>query len=489
MRTGILAALAAFVILAHPATPRADGIVFSPVGVSQQVEVDAQRAVIDVGADALDLIIEPVFRWTGGDGAWVVPFPALPAVSAADGDFLAELDRVTAPKYVDVCMEPSCCCDGWACDVATPGGGEAVGVDSDVTVWESGTVGDLEYVLIGAQEGDDIVQWLADNDFAVPAALGDALAAMETSGTVFFVSRVAANADPAKSLAPVRFSFPAMVQPFYPVRLTLAGLDAEAHLDVLLWLVSPAETAFLPGALDVEPATEVHYSSCDYGGYDSPENYRETIDAWFDERQEAGGGFIQEYAGVLADEAWVRGGTQWVSEYGYVPLDFEAFEVSTTGLAGVIDGDRAVVRVRGRMFPVADPQDVSFQAHDTATIAATTFYCREVGYCHTCPPCPEPDPEVSMPEGSDPGGPATPDAADEAVTATDPGTSDPAGPDATAPGTDPTGPAYAGGGDCAAGRRPAGDPKPFVVLAALLLATLRRRRGSTPGPTSRPAPS
>jgi hypothetical protein len=227
---------AAAVLLAIPVLALADGLFFQATGASHDVGVLAQRAALWQRDDALDLTIEPRFTWEG-DGAWVVPLPALPEVALGDAVFLSELDRLTAPLTLKFCTKPSC----QGC-MALPaaGDGRATGADTSVQMWMSGTVGTLDYVVLSASEGQDAAEWLVSRGFGLPPTAAEALASLAAEGTYFFAAKLGAQADPAASLAPVRFRFAPSVAPFYPLRLTGSGI-ADGKLDVLLWLVSRSD--------------------------------------------------------------------------------------------------------------------------------------------------------------------------------------------------------------------------------------------------------
>jgi Uncharacterized protein conserved in bacteria (DUF2330) len=237
--------------LALPVTALADGAVvtYRPLaGVEQQVEVGAQRAVVWATDSALELWIEPIHEWTSEEGVWIVPLPALPEVLVGDPAIFNDLDALTAPSFLDVCNMPDCDCE---CGIffcfqmgsseSSSGGDDEAGLDGDaeslVHVWKSGAVGELAYHVVSSATGEGLGDWLEDKGYALPPALADAVRGHETEGVFFFVAEVSAPIVPGQSLTPVRFRLPPATEPFYPVRLTGASMQAGARLPVLLWVI------------------------------------------------------------------------------------------------------------------------------------------------------------------------------------------------------------------------------------------------------------
>lgn len=365
-----------------------DGMMFLPSGSMETAEVDAQRAVLWRTADSTMLTIEPIFRWTQGEGAWVVPFPALPTVSVGDSSFLSELDEVTVPLFVGICYEPHCCCSG-PCDVGAPGqGGDPQSVEGDVTVWESGTVGVLDYVILSADEGEGLMAWLDTNGFTLPPSMEDLVSGMDIAGTFFFVARVQPDVQPGRSLAPVTFGFAPDIEPFYPVRLTLAGLPADGHLDVILWVIShSAEVSFLPADLPWSTATEVYPSSCEdwWWPHDDVYSYHAALESWFE--SSPSGGFVVEYAGLLANEPWVKGGYLPIGEYGWSSLGFPKHVAESAGMETLLQLGVKVTRLRGRLF--SSDEDTDMHLEPVPLVQETAVYCYDDGPCYSCPPCPD----------------------------------------------------------------------------------------------------
>jgi hypothetical protein len=241
-----------------PGPVRADGMAFRVVGGSADVQATAQRAVLWHRGGTWELQIQPVFAREAGAAAWVVPFPVRPTVSAGDADFFDDLELATTPVFLRVCLEGQSssllgCEDAGGLDRA-----EVLGGDALLRVWERGQVGALEYVILSARDGEDLVAWLSSEGFEVPAAAAGILGELDLEDTFFFAARLDPAIDPALPLAPVRFALPGLDPPSYPLRLTAAAVPAGQSLDLTLWVIFPGGEGWVPDGREVlQPSEEL----------------------------------------------------------------------------------------------------------------------------------------------------------------------------------------------------------------------------------------
>lgn len=241
----VLAALLA----ASPGDARADGMSFPRVTASDlAVRATAQRAVVWQRNGVWEVHIQPVFDREQGGAAWVVPWPVQPTIHPGNADFFDQLELLTSPIFLQTCTEDS---GGGGCgSVGYDNGGskQSVQPESSVKVWEHGTVGQLDYVVLSAGDGDDLVAWLQSNDYEVSTDAADAITEFETEDQFFFVATLSEDADPSLPHVPVRFVLPELVDGYYPLRLTGLGVPAGKALDLTLWVIAPGSynSGYLP---------------------------------------------------------------------------------------------------------------------------------------------------------------------------------------------------------------------------------------------------
>ncbi len=198
------------VMTAVPGDVRGDGMPFPKIGASNlEVRATAQRAVIWLRDGTWEVHIQPVFDREAGGAAWVVPWPVQPTIHESNADLFDHLELLTSPAFIEFCTPQDE--GGGACgaaDMGSNGGGETKSSEGSVIIWERGTVGQLDYVVLSAGDGDDLVGWLETNDYVVSAEAADAIVEFETEDQFFFVATLSQDADPALPHTPVRFVLP-----------------------------------------------------------------------------------------------------------------------------------------------------------------------------------------------------------------------------------------------------------------------------------------
>jgi hypothetical protein len=430
-----LSLLAAFSVASNAA---ADGMVFRTTAATGEPLATTQRALLWQRDGVWEVHIQPRFDRETGAAAWVVPFPVRPTISEGSAALLDQLERLTAPLFVEQCHVP-CCSD--VCDGGTETDLRAG--ETDVTVWETGTVGSLDYAILSAGAGDSLAAWLDTEGYVLPAGAVDLLAAFDTEGAFFFASRLAAGADPDLPVAPVRFVLPGLTAPTYPLRLTALGVPAGETLDLTVWVVFPLGTegqGFMPSS---HP-----YGTLNGSSVTDAASFHTALDAFFAGHDP--GAFAYLFGQQLSGSPVRRVCNDFHSCENYVdpePPEWtaEILEMATS---------RAMLqRYHGRLSATAMATDFALEEREELYVleeddAFTTF----TGYCFTCP----------VDEGE-----AGTDASTDTATDT--------GADAGADGPDLEPEAGGGGCTCAVGSRPT---RPFGLLFLLPALLLLRRRGS-----------
>jgi hypothetical protein len=242
MRRRFLALVLAFAL--HPTAAQADGAMWlEEKNIQGSVKASAQRAVLWLRDGTWEIHIQPVFPRDPGRAAWVVPFPVRPEISLSSLAFFDELEILTSPIFFNLCYRQCC---GRDCDGGATGGGEITGLSAGVRVWERGTVGQLDYLVLSSRDGDSLPGWLQQNGFRVPEEAAPVLEALAEEGQFFFVARLSEAAEASKPLDPVRFVLPGVDNPAYPMRLTRLLVPEGDALDLTLWVVTPADRTFGP---------------------------------------------------------------------------------------------------------------------------------------------------------------------------------------------------------------------------------------------------
>lgn len=250
MRTTALGIACSMALCALPGPARADGMMVTQATSTQTVvRAFAQRALLWQRSGTWELYLQALFEREEGQVAWIVPFPVRPTVHEASADLLDQLDLLTAPIFQTRCYddsERSVGCMGAATD-GSKGGGPASSTEASVKVWAKGTVGQLDYVILSASDGDDLAAWISAHGYRLPEGAAATLGALDTEGQFYFVAQPAPDADPTSPMV-VRFELPGVSSPLYPLRLTSTMVGPGETLDLELFVAMPNDRVYLPGS-------------------------------------------------------------------------------------------------------------------------------------------------------------------------------------------------------------------------------------------------
>ncbi|HUU03105.1 MAG TPA: DUF2330 domain-containing protein [Myxococcota bacterium] len=365
----LLRAILSILLLLEAFQAMADGMSFQVIGASADVSAGGQRAVLWLRDGNWELHIQPVFDRQAGAAAWVVPFPVRPEVHPGDADFFDELEILTAPVFMKVCETSngghwSCfgCMGSDAGRLGTEQHGEAF-----VHLWEHGTVGDLDYSIVSAADGESLVAWLQDEGYAAPDGLAAILVDYETEGEFFFAARLSSEADPAKPLAPVRFVLPGMADPAYPLRMTALGVAAGQGLELTLWVIFPGQTgatAYLPAnrnvvVIDGNPEDAPAFEAALDKLYEShPDSLVALFGDVLNGRSEQWGTVCSGIACVSFEELGIKAPAVWsqpVQEIFYNPFWVSRYQARLSATAMASDlifekGDRTNLQYLDRVY-------------------------------------------------------------------------------------------------------------------------------------------
>ena len=371
-----------------------------------------QRVLLLVEEGVTEITIEPVFQREAGAAAWVVPFPVQPEVFEGEPGLLDQLNLISSPVFIELCWDPSCGCycpgdevDAWEGAETAAGGysGGVHGATPSVTVWQHGAVGALNYVVLSATGGGALVQWIEANGFVLPETFAAVLADFDTEDVFFFVARISEDADPERALAPVRFVLPGMTSPTYPLRLTRAGVAADAELVLTVWVVSSEEQAFRPSSHAFGEPEDVF----DVYGWTGVGEYHEQLDDWL---QGSGNEIARVYSYPLAENVYLSEDcheTHGFYENYYYYDDYGVCVNQGTVASELVPGDWSpelvkaasadlwLHRFEARLPPDSMVLDLGFMSGGNNELDRWgNVYANETGPCYecsTCPPCPQID--------------------------------------------------------------------------------------------------
>jgi len=237
LRTATLAvsALATLVSAFHPAPARSCGAFFASE-TSQNLAIDAQRALMIVEPTSLSLHLQLAANTDGEAFSWIVPIPkgnAAPTVTLGDPAVFEALDALTTPS---VTINHGDSGGGGFC-----GSVDEAGFNTPrgaVQHFGGAELGPYAYDIIAGDTVEALSTWLGDNGYVVPATFGDAFAPYVAKNVFVAVRLTAGPALDGATSAPLVVTW---VRPFagnLGYAFGLSKLSAGEVMPLLLWVLA-----------------------------------------------------------------------------------------------------------------------------------------------------------------------------------------------------------------------------------------------------------
>ena len=243
-----------------------------------------------------------------------------------------------------------------------------------------GTVGDLNYAILSSADGEDILTWLTQEGFDVPAEAAPLFDRLAREGAYFFAARLSTDADPEKPLAPVRFVLPDADPPTYPLRLTSLGVPEGETLDLTLWVIFPDGKPFVPSSHPYE----IPFGN---GSYMRSSDYSRRLNEFFAENDPETLAFL--YARSLSSAGFMD--DRFCPEYSTL---YGCFSLETLGITSpyppseemmeIDDNHSWVTRYQARMTADALSRDLVLTGIEKLWELDHMFEY-ETGACWECP--------------------------------------------------------------------------------------------------------
>jgi hypothetical protein len=193
----------------------------------------AQRSLVVVDADALTYVLQLAVEGDATELGWIVPTPAVPdAPTLADNELFSTLDLATAP-FLWQCSSGS---DG--CSDSLKGNTLQRDAPDSTVVWSQGTLGNLDYAVLSATDGSDLLAWLGTHGYPVAASLEGVIDDYVARDFAFVALRVSGTALAAATdvLGPVSIRVPWTGTPVFPLGMTALG--QSSRLSLLLYVAA-----------------------------------------------------------------------------------------------------------------------------------------------------------------------------------------------------------------------------------------------------------
>lgn len=275
------------------------------------VDQTGERIIFTVNDDqTTTALIEILYQGASEDFSWILPIPhaieadalSVPANGAQVFDELHDLTDVQliAPA------EPPCTWDwnfGRSVDAPFSDINSALSAESasgppPVTVFSSGEVGPFEFDVIGADDPDELLNWLRDNRYQVAPSM-EPLIDVYVEQEMAFIAMRLLDGQNAGSIEPIEITYPGTT-PTIPLRLT--AVAAQPNFPVWVWIFG--EDRAVPTNFDEIEVSTQEITFFPNGGNDYPFLVQQRADAF------GGHAFITEYAQGVGENdfshPWLR---------------------------------------------------------------------------------------------------------------------------------------------------------------------------------------
>ena len=274
-----------------------------PTGPTPVVQAAERVMFEDLGDGMIRAYVQIQYTQQGGvpvGFSWIIPVTSVPELGVGDQSTFDELDAATSPQFRFVSSARG----------GGGGGGGGVGCgasdgswaasppreeDGGVRVWDESRVGDYLTAIIEGDDPREILQWLADNGYDIPAAAEDTIDEYVYTGHLFTAFRYDPIGPGSGTLPPVVLTYGGL-KPCVPIKIT--AIASMPVLDVMV-------LAFGEGRSRPDPEGEYIETVPDYNAiqpdFTAPTQttYADEVDAAI----EASGShaWVVEHAGRTAD--------------------------------------------------------------------------------------------------------------------------------------------------------------------------------------------
>ena len=218
---------------------------FTPPDPSVPIVQAGERIAFAMANGQVTAHIQIQYKGSASDFGWILPLPSVPTLELGADELFTQLIATTQPKYeVKRVYEGNCSFDpsrrGFgggptpAAGGAGGGGGQGGGdANSPSPLVYQDSIGPYDYAVLKADTKDDMLKWLADNRYFVPAGTDGAVGPYIHPGSFFLALKLKKGND-VGDLQPVVVHY-ASDLPMIP--LVLTSVAANPHMGIQVWML------------------------------------------------------------------------------------------------------------------------------------------------------------------------------------------------------------------------------------------------------------
>jgi hypothetical protein len=266
---------------------------FTPPDPSVPVVQAGERILFSIDNGNVTAHIQIQYSGNASEFGWLLPLPSVPTLQLGTDELFANLISTTQPKYrLVTTYQGNCGFQPRGLQTFGPGGGTAApsvgnaSVDGSSPLVIQDSIGPYDYAVLKADSQADMLQWLQDNRYFVPAGTDQTVSAYIHPGAYFLALKLRSGQS-AGDLQPVVVNYPSD-KPMIPIVLT--SVAAQPNMGVQVWMLGEGR------AIPVNYYhTVINDLAIDWGN--AGQNYNDVIIASVGQAPQKHA-FVTEYAGT-----------------------------------------------------------------------------------------------------------------------------------------------------------------------------------------------
>jgi MYXO-CTERM domain-containing protein len=222
----------------HPRHAAACGC-FTPPDPSVPIVQAGERILFAMENGMVTAHIQIQYAGSAQEFGWLLPLPSVPVLELGTDELFNSLINTTQPKYRLVSnYEGNCGFSPVGRGFSGPTSAGAPGSANDSAGGKSplvlqDSIGPYDYAVLKADSKADMLAWLEQNRYFVPAGTDETVGAYIRPGA-FFLALKLRSGQSAGDLQPVVVRYPSD-RPMIPIVLT--SVAAQAHMGVQVWML------------------------------------------------------------------------------------------------------------------------------------------------------------------------------------------------------------------------------------------------------------
>jgi hypothetical protein len=266
---------------------------FAPPDPTVPIVQAGERILFSVKNGVVNAHIQIQYAGDAKDFGWLLPLPSIPTLKLGTEELFTQLINQTQPRYfVNTITTGTCGSPFRGVGLATPQAAGFSNEDSSASgsspLVTQSSIGPYDYAVLRADRKDEMLQWLTNNRYFIPAGTEDTVGPYIHQGAYFLALKLKSGKS-AGDIQPVVLEYPSDL-PMIPIILT--SVAAQPNMGIQVWML---------GANRAIPRNYNHVvvndSQIDWLG--RAVNYNDVVISAISEAPEKHA-FITEYAGKSA---------------------------------------------------------------------------------------------------------------------------------------------------------------------------------------------